>query len=253
LSKDDVTIIDQTRIKVGTTEVQIPRTITKTGQVQIPKTIQVPKSISIPSLVQVSKIAQIPKVAQITKLAQVPKLAQIPKLIPTQTVITKLPTTKIPKPIIPFFIPGEAFPKRKRITKEPRPRKQVFTAEIRRRGKWISVGTFKKPKRAAAVGKKRALETAAASVRVRANGKIIPLKPSRLFRQAKTEPGIIVQKKRKRILTRGEKREISLIGARAAKAKRIKSKRIKKKTKKTKKPKKKTKKTGGRKNKIPFS
>ncbi len=193
-------------------------------------------------LLQQPKILQQQKVLQQQQLKLQQKLrlqqVQVVKIAQKEKVIGREPTprppitpTKLrPKPII--WIPGisKSVLKRRRPIRKPRRKKEVFTAEVRRRGKWVSVGKFRKAKRAAAVGKIRALNTAAASVRVRKNGKIIELAPSKLFRESTKEPGIIIQKKLKRILTLGEKREISLIGARAAKAKRIK--KLKKKTKK---------------------
>ena len=150
---------------------------------------------------------------------------------------------KIPKAlVVPIPLPDDDFIKRVKQLKKLAKTPKGFTPEVKRKGKWVALGKFKTAKKAAAIGKKKALNTAAASVRLRQNGKIIPLKPSKLFRVAKGGKGVIVQKKTKRIRTPGEKKEISLIGSRAAKAKRVKKLSIvkpkKKKAKRKTKPKK---------------
>lgn len=264
LKTPDVKIIDETRIKIGTKEVQIPiaaqQPIQELENIQIQKSVQIPKFVQPTVLTQptITKQAQIPiqvpKVAQVSVL-KVPQV-QIPRA-PTKPVTPRTPVTKIPKPIV--FIPGDGVSAPKVVRKKrPKVKKPLFTPQVKRKGKWVGLGKFKNPKRAAAVGKKDALKTPAASVRLLKNGKVVPLKTSKLFRRSKVHPGVIVQKKTKRIQSPGEKREISLIGSRAAKAKRVKAPKPKsmfklkptkkkkssksKKQKKVKKTKKKTKK-----------
>ena len=191
---------------------------------QVYKTLTIPRTIQIPRTTQIPKTIQVQKIVQVQKTIQIPKTVQIPKSIPIPTTPTKPRPPKIPKPIIPFFIPKGETVRRKRLPRRPIPKREVYIPEVRRRGKWVAIGKFRTAKRAEAVGKRRALRTAAASVRLRKDGKIVSLKPSGLFRAAKREKGILVQRKTRRIVSAGEKREISYIGSLAAKAKRVKSK-----------------------------
>ncbi len=266
LEQPDIKVIDQTKIKIGITEVQIPKIRTKTGQVQIPKSIQIPASIQVPSLIQTPGQIQVPRMTQAQRLAQAAQLVQTPRVITTPRIIPGAPP-KVPTKPTGFLFPtgSQIVTPKVKVPRKRRKEKVVFTPEVKRKGKWVALGKFKKAKRAAAFGKQEALDTAVASVRLKSNGKIIPLEPSKLFRKSKSDPGVIVQKKTKRIQSPGEKAEISLIGSRAAKARRVrvsKSKTIfkikptkivkpakKKKSSRPKKPKKVKKKTKSKKRK----
>ena len=192
---------------------------------------QIFETMIIPKVDIISRQEIIPQQKIIPRQLQVPRTVIIPKSPLIGISLVRTPITPRPRPpikpiskIIPFKLSLEPKPRRRPVRK-PTKSPAVFTSEVRRRGKWIVRGRFKTKKGAKAIGKRRALRTAAASFRVKKNGKVVELKPSKLFRAAKKEPGVLVQKKTKRILSAGEKREISLIGARAAKAKKAKAKK----------------------------
>ena len=91
---------------------------------------------------------------------------------------------------------------------------------LRRRGKFKAVAQAGSPEQAFSIGKRFALTTAAASFKVSHEGKIIsPRLFSKKFRTSKKEPGVVIQKRRFRIGTPGEKKEITYKGILSQKVK----------------------------------
>lgn len=115
---------------------------------------------------------------------------------------------RIPYPKNPYLIfPVES--KRKNLIKQqPRTRLDIFESQIRRKGKWLSVGkgSFSQ---AFGIGISRVKQTLGASLRVLKNKQPVTLpKPSQEFRYGKRNPFILVQKSPFRLSSRGEKSEI---------------------------------------------
>lgn len=85
----------------------------------------------------------------------------------------------------------------------------LFMAEIRRKGKWIPVASSPSFKEAFKSGIFSVRQTLAASLRIKKGEKILPIgRETRMFRPAKRNPTILVQKRTFRLGTRGEKSEI---------------------------------------------
>lgn len=114
-------------------------------------------------------------------------------------------TKKIPKKIIPFFLKKEKLSLGK-IGK----RGELFTAQIKRYGKWKDILKTSKYERALFGGIKITKETLGASVRVLKGGKPIRITPPKTFRYSKKNPFVIVQRREERLGTPGERREIRL-------------------------------------------
>jgi hypothetical protein len=95
-----------------------------------------------------------------------------------------------------------------------------FTAEVRRRGKFKSIGAFTNIMKAAARGRKRVETTAAATYRVRdPYGRVVKVgAPSESFYVKPT--GEVIERRERRIKSLGELREITYEGIRASAAKR---------------------------------
>lgn len=90
--------------------------------------------------------------------------------------------------------------------------KVSYVSEVRRFGKFKPVARGKFPK-VLAVGIKKVKAGLGASFRIRLGKKIIPIAPpSRMFRLAKREPGVIVQRKTARLTSLGER--TALVAAR---------------------------------------
>jgi len=146
-----------------------------------------------------------------------------PTLAMALGVTVKAPKSRLPPPPKPP-IPKIIIPKldlsigRKRIRRKPiRRRKDLFIPEVRRKGKWIPVTAPIPFAKAFEVGKRRVRETLAASLRIIEvpTGRIVPLAPLfPMWRVAKKDVGVIVQKKRAlgpyrgRLTTLAERREL---------------------------------------------
>ena len=177
-------------------------------------------------------------------------LRQVPIMRPSVVPRIRPPRLRIPRIIIPLKLKGVV------VKRVPKLRKPVpergYTFEIRRKGKWQRAKlpfAFATEAGAEAIAQEKVLKEAAASykvVKAKVGKRVVRTrkKPSLyrkvLFRKGK-EPGVMVQKKKLRILTPGEKREISYAGgiARMKKSKLLFSqpKRIAKRKKATKKKK----------------
>lgn len=131
-----------------------------------------------------------------------------------------IPRTPIPPTRSTSIIPTRSVVKRKRI-------EQPFIPEIRRRGRWYGLGKQPTLKQAFFTARGKALGGLGVSIRVRKGKKIIRLKPTKFFRKAKKEIGVLIQKKRAagkyrgRLSTRGEKREIFMAKRKKKKFKKI--------------------------------
>ena len=161
-----------------------------------------------------------------------PQMKQIQVIKPQVTTITqpritstiKLPVIEIPivPPVIIIPPTGDKFrPRRPLLPRRPAP--QAFALEIKRRGKFVRVAKGLGRESALALGKRKTSREAAATFRLTKVGG--PARRTRirstaiekvLFRLGK-KPGEYVQKKRLRIVTPGEVKQISYVGAAATK------------------------------------
>lgn len=120
------------------------------------------------------------------------------------------PETKIdvsPPIDVPFF----EFRVKPNFEKKKR---KFFRTKVRRKRKFGSIGIFETEKSAFSAGMKNIFSTAAASFKVeeeRGNLIMPSFKDSRLY-QSRREPGVFIQKRRFRISSPGEKREITFKG-----------------------------------------
>jgi len=207
----------ETKLKIEPVEMlkveQIPRQefISK----QIPREAVIPREAIIPREALSYRQAQIQR--------QILEQRQVPRQVPVQVPRPRPPTVRLPKLIPPFLLLGKIPKVRLKKLRKPVP-KRGFTFEIRRKGKWQRGKVpyaFATREGAEAFAQEKVLGEAAASykiVRARPGKKVVRTrkKPSPyrkvLFRKAKKEPGVMIQKKKLRILTPGEKKEISYAG-----------------------------------------
>ena len=210
ISKLEPTLKIEPVLKLGLEDVQIikeellPRQLFKEkvimGERQIPRLAQVPK--------QVFEQVQIMRPIQVSKQIQRPRQVIKPRI---------RPGLKIKPPII---ILGRKVKKPVRLRK-PVP-KQGYTFEIRRKGKWERTKlpfAYATEKGAEYMARKKVLREAAASykiVKAKKGKKVVESRMKAgpkdyLFRPGK-EKGVMVQKKLLRILSPGEKKEISYAG-----------------------------------------
>ena len=263
--KDEVEVSERFRYKsdLGLKGVDV----LKFEEPQISEEKLITKGLVIPREVQISRERLVPKERlvpremfvseQAFRQRQVPR--QVLRQVPRQ-VLRQVPRVKLrpkPKPKIKTT-PVKISP---RVPlKKPTP-KQGYTYEIRRKGKWERGKVpyaFATKEGAEAYAQKKVLKEAAASYKVvkakkgkkviRTRLKVSPYNKV-LFRKAKKEPGVMVQKKLLRILSEGEKKEISYAGgiARMKKSETSFYKQLTKKKTATKTKKKLTKKKEGKK------
>jgi len=126
---------------------------------------------------------------------------------------TLRPSKQQPKPPKPPIIKPpkpEEERRKKKLKKKERQVGEEFLAITKRKGKEVIVGLAPTAEKAAAIGRKTALETLGATVKVKEKrtGKQVALRPDRLFRASKTDPLAIVQRKEKRLAGLGERKEI---------------------------------------------
>ena len=151
-----------------------------------------------------------------------------PKVSPyTSPSVSPYVSPKVSPSVSPYYTgkPTKYSPKmakKKRIIKRRRkPKTKVYTGEIRRQGKWKPV--YKGKKQEVITKTKRKISTElGARLRVRApSGKYMMMQTSKEFRRskAKSTPHILIEKRKYRLNTPGEKGEIK----RAKKAKKAKS------------------------------
>ena len=234
LQAEGIKVIQRPGILIRTTtapmlrEVQVP----SLALLQAQEPIQVLK----PVLLSKTLVKQIPSVIQ--KPIQVQKSILLPKTIFQQKTIQRAatkprgiqrpkygPPRTVPRPRIkfPLIIPSGPRPRRPIPIFDKTTTPPGYNFEIRRRGKWQRAKNpfaFATKAGAEAHAQEQVLKTAAASYRVvkakpgrrvKKTGKKLRPKDQFLFREGKE--GIMIQKKRLRILSPGEKREISYLGA----------------------------------------
>lgn len=153
--------------------------------------------------------------AQSTATAQDSRLT-IDQSLRSRTVTTPTPGTPFPR-TPPRRPPPEEprLPRTRAPTDDSRPSSQRFSVEVRRRGRWERVAGGLDLQDAVKISEKAVLGSAAASFRLQENGGKRArfgdvksfLKPG-FFRASKREPGVIVQRRGKRLSSPGEKAEI---------------------------------------------
>ena len=179
------------------------------------------RQVSFLRAVSITRLAQ-PTVARpALAVAAIPALAQVPRLrirfaqplIPRVVQVPRVP--RIPRIPVPIPLLRLKPPRREVLVRRRPPiREPVFTAEVKRRGKWIPVGKTRTPGAAALVGRARVMQTLAASLRVLKDSIPVMLPTTQFFRRGKVDPFALVQKKiaigayRGRLTTPGERLEI---------------------------------------------
>jgi hypothetical protein len=149
-------------------------------------------------------------------------------LAKTRTKKRLIPLRPRPKPVVPP-IPELSFESQERLRKRrQKDLDKAFTVEVRRKGKFLETGVALSKEEAIAFGIKKTLGGAEATFRLketkqprRSLGLGLPGRFLDLFRPSKSKretPLTFVQRKTKRILTPGEKREISQLGGRPRKS-----------------------------------
>ncbi len=196
--------------------------------VPIQDVVQIPK--------QISKIRQkqetIQELIQETKQIQTLKLTT-PQILTTPTTLTTLqilttPTILTPRlrpPRIP--VPSITPPIFGIIRGKERMIEDLFSVEVRREGKFTSIGKTSSLFSAFNLGDRRVDRTAAASFRIRnigtgeieEDGLFDLLLPSRI-RRSKKEPGVFIERREKRISTFGELQQITFKGIEATRGRR---------------------------------
>lgn len=188
------------------------KSILKTKLKSILKTVLKPALKPMTALKPLTKIKTTLKTQMALRPALKTKSALKPTLRPTLKVTPKIiprapPPPRIPKRVVPWRF-GEIQDTLRRPRRKPR---GLFVAEVRRRGRFIPIGGPEPFLKAVKRGKRRVRETLAASLRIREIGRgIIPVVPSPIgfFRPAKREAGVLVQRKRKRLVSPLEVTEI---------------------------------------------
>lgn len=195
------------------------------------------KTISQP--IEITRVLELEKA--ITREVQRPqeRIIQRSGQLPQERILTRQPQTVIEIPqlvekiqqkvIVPT--PERPFPPYDlKLVKPTRPKSSVsgpimkrklkgkvkFQAELRRRGKFFAIGPqVAKPEEAFAIGKKAVTTTLGASTRVKIVGTGKYVSPEKftsigtpVFRLSKVSPNIVVQRRRQRLITRPEVKEI---------------------------------------------
>jgi hypothetical protein len=222
----------------------------KTVTIEVPKVIPKLMPLTRISEISIPKVSQafitIPRVVPMVTPIEIPKLAEIPVVIPRvvpmvtpivtpiikpiiTTIITPIVTPIVPPPEIPrlqkvpppIIIPGKK--KAAQAMLKPIKRKaaaQGFTVQVRRRKKWTPAMAISVPKEEAwALGAAAVIKSAAVTYKIIPTKKPIRptgIKPTMLQRAVimpGRKPGEWIQKPRLRIISRGEVKEISYVGA----------------------------------------
>ncbi|MGC9309518.1 MAG: hypothetical protein ACP5D2_02365 [Candidatus Nanoarchaeia archaeon] len=212
----------------------------KTGIIARPIVRPFTRTIARPALKPITQPITQPVIKPIVKpvIKPVLKSALKPVVKPTLRQVVRpiiKPTAEIPPPrIVPPKIPEIKISKVRRdsgqrlIPKRPKSRRrktpQAFTVEIKRRGKFVPIAKRIPKATAFAIGAKRTAREAAATFRITPTAgparrvprvRVTPVERV-LFRRGK-QAGTFVQKKKLRIVTPGEVKQISYVGAQAAK------------------------------------
>ena len=201
------------QIKVGLQE----KGISKQNLRLTPKQIQEPLN----SITQISEPLLRPKIIQgittITKTTQTKTpLTITPRIIqPTQQ--TQRPQEPRPPKKPMFWLPMDKKKKKGLFVKRQK-RTDEYLAITKRYGKEVIIGRAKTIRKALAIGKKKALTTLGAKVKITTTkGKQIQLAPDKLFRRSKVDPLALVQRREKRLGSLGERREIKITRGRRKK------------------------------------
>lgn len=181
-----------------------------TKEVQLPAFIPLTKSFS--------KLREIETEVFKTPVATASALR--PRLRTPTPQITRIPTTtlrhfpqrqpppRFPTITIPIKLPEGG--KKPVFFKKPKREEELFLPMIKRYGKWGMISKPTKFEKALGIAKARARETLGASIRIRrAKGGFVPLKAGEEFRFGKAgrESTILVQRLRKRLVTKSERAE----------------------------------------------
>lgn len=228
---------------LGVGVIQVPKEIVKlkTPTALREKIVTEQKQVLKPAVAVVQKVAVVPKAAVVPKVALSQKLAQklSQKLVQKQALSLKLLliaplaplTPMIPKPVPIIKIPELPKPEPSKFFKAAPPPKKLapaFVPFVKRRGVWRPVGPpLPKPK-AVRRGEYVAATTAAASFKVVPTTKMVPapkrkyIPAAKIFRPYKIKKGVPIplfdewiQRKTRRIISKGEVQEISMVGVRA--------------------------------------
>ena len=200
------------------------RTATKISTLQQARPIQAQRISTITSPVILTETQAVTKQTLKQNVIQDTQLITQQSIIQTgitkqgltiQQILTpKTTTTQIPK------IPGIRFPIKEK------PGINIFTAEVRREGRFVEVGSFETPFAATRKAREVVSTSAAASLRVRGPFGFLTGGvglPSDQFRASEKEEGVFIEKKEKRIKSAGELREITFKGIAAQRAKGVRS------------------------------
>lgn len=170
------------------------------------KSLQVQDNVLVPRVREDVFSIQTPRVSQTPRQRMRERTIQRQRFDnPSQTGMSRPPRPPR-KILVPLW-----FKKKKTEVKGKKERHGNFIPEIKRYGAWLPLGKYRNPEEALLRGKQRALATLGASVRVRKAGsdKLLPIKgDSKFFRPSKKNPLVIVQKRRTRLSSQSERREI---------------------------------------------
>lgn len=180
----------QVKEKLNFVPQQLPQEKVSLIEQQIPVVEQIPVQEIIPKQ-QVRTTQQIQQIQITTPFVPIAPSQNIPRIVDIPKV-TETPFPGIPE--LPKF-------------KEPKEKFGRFTVLVRRKGKFQPIAVVSTPEKAFAIGRRKVQQTAAASF------KILPTPqrksiPKQIFYESKREPGVFIQKRKFRISSFGEKREI---------------------------------------------
>jgi len=134
---------------------------------------------------------------------------------PSTPISSTTPRTRPPRFSVPPIIPPVRFDK---------PTKKTFGVEVRREGKFVSVGQGLSLRQAVSLGKRKVKTTAAATFRITGGTPTRDVRVGGEFRTSTKQPFTFIQKRRFRISSSGELRDITFKGLAAQKSKKRKKK-----------------------------
>jgi hypothetical protein len=198
----------------------IPTTVPISTPVPIPTEVPVPVPAYIPTSTLVNVPVPVPVTVPIVTPVVVPVVTPIPTI--TSIIPTEIPY-KVPQPLIAgIYLPLK---KRKEEKKKKKPEGKGYEVFIRRRKKFVEAAPFAFPTKETAIsyGARKVLSEAAATFQVRPSKKPIRevsipgVEIGKYFRAPTGKgrikgPDTFIQLERKRIITPGEKKEISFKG-----------------------------------------
>lgn len=175
-----------------------------TKQVNIQRTIQTPKEKIEEITLVTPKIAQTPvqRIEQITITTPIQTLKTPTKPIIRIPTFTLIPPTS-PPPIVPkIIIPTSSYRKRKKSSPS-------YTVSVRRFGKWKPYATSSSVSKAFNIGKGYTSGSLGASFKISGIGKM-PTSPLGYYRKQEKGESIFIEKRKYRLSTPTEKKEINL-------------------------------------------